>query len=189
MPQREWRSELRDSATVATKAAQTEFGAMLGQVPWDWFTTHTFKAEYVSRKAGDRSWYTWFDVVRNYAGADPGAYYFRVEEYQGRGTLHYHALVGGVAGLRRLTFKDWWEMDGFARVLPYDVEKYDPGRGANYYVGKYLAKEQGDIRFSHQLDRLLKTVNSGVQPRPADRGSAAAGASLKTVSIPERGDT
>jgi hypothetical protein len=153
MPQTEWRTELRDSAKVAAMDAQSEFGAMLGEVPWDWFTTHTFKADYVSRKAADRSWYTWFDAVRTTASYhELQPYYFRVEEYQDRGTLHYHALIGDVGELRRLLFKDAWEMDGFARVLPYD-----PGRGANFYVGKYLVKGQGDIRFSHRLDRMLKT--------------------------------
>jgi len=151
MSQTAWRQELRDNALAAARAAQSEFGAAIGEVPWDWFTTHTFKADYVSRKAADRSWYTWFDAVRTSAGSSREPYYFRCEEYQDRGTLHYHALVGGVGELSRLLLKDAWEMDGFARVLPYD-----PGRGANYYVGKYLTKGQGDIRFSHRLDRLLK---------------------------------
>ncbi|GAJ24908.1 unnamed protein product, partial [marine sediment metagenome] len=70
--------------------------------------------------------------------------------YQDRGTLHYHSLVGGVGDIRRLLFKDFWELHGFARV-----EKYEADRGANYYVGKYLTKEQADIRFSHNLKQEL----------------------------------
>ncbi|GAI44165.1 unnamed protein product, partial [marine sediment metagenome] len=44
----------------------------------------------------------------------------------------------------------FWELQGFARV-----EKYEPGKGANFYVGKYLTKDAGDIRFSHNLTKHL----------------------------------
>ena len=71
-------------------------------------------------------------------------------QYQDRGTLHFHALIGGVGDIRRLLFKDLWELFGFARV-----EKYEAGKGANFYVGKYLTKEGGDIRFSHNLKPYL----------------------------------
>ncbi|GAH95080.1 unnamed protein product, partial [marine sediment metagenome] len=42
---------------------------------------------------------------------------------------------------------------GFARV-----EAYEPNRGANFYVGKYLTKCDSDIRFSHNLTRHLTTL-------------------------------
>ena len=82
-------------------------------------------------------------------------FYFRVVEYQARGTLHYHALIGGVGDIRRLDFKDFWEHNGFARV-----EKYEAGKGANFYVGKYLTKDAGDIRFSHNLTRHLTQLET-----------------------------
>ncbi|GAJ09187.1 unnamed protein product, partial [marine sediment metagenome] len=74
----------------------------------------------------------------------------RVVEYQDRGTLHFHSLIGNCGDIRRLSFKDFWELHGFARV-----EAYDSARGANFYVGKYLTKEAGDIRFSHNLTQHL----------------------------------
>jgi hypothetical protein len=141
------------------KKAKRAFGEWLSEPSWEWYTTHTFKADYVSPKAADRKWYSWFNSVRigaKSAGISPSVYgsaapyYFRVAEYQNRGTLHYHALVGGVGDLKRLQFKDYWEMYGFARV-----EAYEPGKGANYYVGKYLTKTDGDIRFSHNLTPYL----------------------------------
>lgn len=141
------------------RRAKKEFGGWLSLPPWDWYTTHTFKAEYVSPKEADRYWYAWFNGARVSAkalGYTPSIYgatapfYFRVAEYQDRGTLHFHSLIGGVGDIRRLLFKDLWELHGFARV-----EKYDPGRGANFYVGKYLTKAAGDIRFSHNLEQHL----------------------------------
>jgi len=129
----------------------------------DRYTTHTFKADYVSPKEADRHWYSWFNSVRVCAkakGLTPSVYgpaapfYFRVAEYQDRGTLHFHALIGGVGDIRRLLFKDMWELNGFARV-----EKYEVGKGANFYVGKYLTKDNnnGDIRFSHNLTQYLQS--------------------------------
>jgi len=144
------------------RRARNEFGAWLSVPEWSWFTTHTFRAEYVSRKEADRSWYSWFNSLRVAAkakGLTPSCYgaaapfYFRVTEYQDRGTLHFHALIGGSGDIRRLLFKDLWELSGFARV-----EKYEPGKGANFYVGKYLTKDigsVGDIRFSHNLTQHL----------------------------------
>lgn len=145
------------------RRARKAFGEWLSLPEWNWYTTHTFKAEYVSPKQADRAWYSWFNGVRVSAkakGYTPSVYgsaapfYFRVAEYQDRGTLHFHALIGGVGDIRRLLFKDIWELFGFARV-----EAYDPDRGATSYVAKYLHKADGDIRFSHNLTRQLNTNN------------------------------
>lgn len=147
--------ELQDAGYVLARDAKAEFGDWLSLPAWDWYTTHTFKASFVSRKEADRHWYSWLNGLRISAkakGLTPSVYgseapfYFRVAEYQERGTLHYHALIGNVGDIRRLLFKDIWELHGFARV-----EKYEAGKGANFYVGKYLTKAGGDIRFSHNL--------------------------------------
>ncbi|MBA7703472.1 hypothetical protein ES703_112258 [subsurface metagenome] len=159
MPGISYKQEVLDAGQALARDARIEFGAWLSLPEWDWYTTHTFKVDYVSRKEADRHWYSWFNSLRMSAkarGLTPSVYgpvapfYFRVVEYQDRGTLHYHSLIGGVGDIRRLLFKDLWELNGFARV-----ERYEPGKGANYYVGKYLTKEGGDIRFSHNLRRHL----------------------------------
>ena len=152
---------LKENAMAMAKDARTAFGEFLSRPQWDWYTTHTFKAEYVSPKQSDRAWYSWFNSVRLAAKAkgltpslygDQAPFYFRVSEYQDRGTLHFHALIGNCGDIRRLTFKDFWELHGYARV-----EKYEVGKGANFYVGKYLTKSDdvGDIRFSHNLTKHL----------------------------------
>ncbi|GAH89893.1 unnamed protein product, partial [marine sediment metagenome] len=140
------------------------FGEWLSRPQWDWFTTHTFKAEFVSQEQSDRAWYSWFNGLRvsakalGYTGSlygEQAPFYFRVAEYQDRGTLHFHALIGGVGDIRRLLFKDMWELNGHARILPYQA-----GKGANFYVGKYLTKDASDIRFSHNLTRHLTQVET-----------------------------
>lgn len=148
------------------RRARNEFGGWLSRPEWEWFTTHTFKAEFVSPKQADKAWTAWLNTLclACRVRGNPRPFYFRVAEYQDRGTLHYHSLIGGVGDIRRLDFKDFWELHGFARV-----EAYDKNKGANFYVGKYLTKEDGDIRFSHNLKHhltyckqydILDTVNS-----------------------------
>jgi len=144
------------------KRSRKAFGEWLSIPRWDWYTTHTFKTDYVSPRQADKAWYSWFNSLRVSAkakGLTPSVYgeqapfYFRVIELQQRQVIHYHSLIGGVGDIRRLLFKDFWELNGFARV-----EKYEPGKGANFYVGKYLNKADGDIRFSHNLTRHLTSV-------------------------------
>ncbi len=151
----------RTSPQGLVRRSRRAFGEWLSLPPWDWYTTHTFRAEYVSPGQSEKAWYSWFNGLRVSAkalGYTPSLYgskapfYCRVVEYQDRGTLHFHALIGGVGDIRRLLFKDLWELNGFARV-----ERYDPQLGANYYVGKYLTKDAGDIRFSHNLTKHLTT--------------------------------
>lgn len=79
----------------------------------------------------------------------------RATEYQRRGVLHYHALLGGgVKGLRRLSWMDSWEEigGGFARIYPYDST-----RGGKVYVTKYAVKGgELDIFLPRHLEQLLR---------------------------------
>lgn len=148
--------ELRQNAREMAKLSQIAYGEMLGGIEWDWFTTLTFKADIVSERAGDRAWgFWWHNLVDDclLKGMER-PYYIRGAEYQDRGTLHFHSLIGGVGDTRRLLYKDIWEQYGYARIYKYLVN-----RGANYYLGKYITKGQGDIRLSKNLQRQLKANN------------------------------
>lgn len=134
------------------RRARIALGVWLSLPEWEWFTSHTFRAEYVSPKEADRHWQAWLNSLCQSCrirGLER-PFYFRVTELQNRGTLHYHSLIGGVGDIRRLMFKDFWELNGFARV-----EQYNPSLGACHYVGKYLTKTEGDMRFSHNLRQNL----------------------------------
>jgi len=138
----------RTNPSGLTRRSRMALGAWLSSGQWEWFTSHTFRAEYVSPKEADRHWQAWLNSLCQACrlrGLER-PFYFRVTELQDRGTLHFHSLIGGVGDIRRLMFKDFWELNGFARV-----ERYDSNLGACHYVGKYLTKTDGDIRFSHNL--------------------------------------
>ncbi|MBA7689866.1 hypothetical protein ES703_98385 [subsurface metagenome] len=147
-----YKKELEDNARVMARDARMAFGEFLSQPQWEWYVTQTFAGDFMSPKLGDKHYYAWLKSLELACKARdmPRPFYFRVTELQQREVIHYHSLIGGVGDIRRLSFKDFWELHGFARV-----EAYEPGRGANFYVGKYLTKDAGDIRFSHNLTRHL----------------------------------
>ena len=132
--------------------ADLELGVWLTErFTWDWYTTHTFKQEDISWGKADRAWQAWLNSLMLTCKVKGLArpHYVRATEYQehrGGKTIHYHALIGGLGDIRRLLFKDMWELFGFARVVAYD-----PQLGAGFYLGKYLTKSDSDIRFSHNL--------------------------------------
>ena len=61
----------------------------------------------------------------------------RGQEYQRRGVIHFHSLIGRIPeSVRRLDWMDSWDdLAGFARI-----EKYDSTKGARFYLGKYVLK-------------------------------------------------
>lgn len=156
------------------REANDAFGAWLSAAPFEWYTTHTFATDKINNYEGntlnilhskfnglnnplvstDKCWWSWWNTVKLAArvrDADASPFYFRVAEYQNRGTLHFHSLIGGVGDLYRMHFKKLWELYGFARV-----EKYIGDRGANFYVGKYLTKNNGSFIMSKNLAKTLK---------------------------------
>jgi hypothetical protein len=63
------------------------------------------------------------------------------------GRYHCHALVTGVAHLRRDT---WWE-EAFRRFGRTRIEPFDPERAAAFYTAKYAAKQLGGLHFGGTL--------------------------------------
>ncbi|MBA7701318.1 hypothetical protein ES703_110053 [subsurface metagenome] len=141
---------------IATKEliveARDAFGEWISIPAWQWFVSLTFAKGNISKWEADQHWQAWLNslVLTCKARGEPRPFYFRVSEFQKRGTVHYHVLIGGLGEIRRLLFKDLWEPFGFARIL-----KYEPGKGANYYCGKYLSKTDCEMRFSHNLKHHL----------------------------------
>ena len=119
------------------------YGEFINDWPWDWFGTFTFREAIHPESANkifnrythylNRSMYG----VRYTNRPNDGAIIVRGSEWQGRGVLHYHALIGRIAkGVRRFEWMEQWnKMAGFARIYPYN-----PNRGARYYLGKYVIK-------------------------------------------------
>ena len=119
------------------------WGAFLEGWHWSWFTTNTFRNDTHPEAAG-KTWNRWIHQlnrhifgVRYTKRLHDGVIWARGLEYQRRGVIHFHALIGRVpATVRRLDWMDVWDgLAGYARIEPYD-----PTRGARYYLGKYVLK-------------------------------------------------
>lgn len=143
----------RMRADSLAKRASDAFGEWLSGPEWQWYITLTFRAADVSLRAADGHWQSWLNslILTCKARGLERPFYFRVTEFQVRGAVHYHALIGGVGNIRRNLFKHLWEINGFAKI-----EKYEAGKGANYYVGKYLTKASCDFRVSCNLTKHLE---------------------------------
>jgi len=82
-----------------------------------------------------------------------GVYWVLASEYQQRGVLHFHALLGDVQDLnsraRRLSWMDEWE--GFGRPAGFArIEAVDSQDAVRAYVTKYVVKG-GQIDFGRSL--------------------------------------
>lgn len=118
------------------------WGTWLSGFRWDWYCTMTFRYQVHPEQAAKR-WARW--VRRLEKKTRQAVRWARALEYQKRGVIHYHALIYfgpqgvifGDPGPRRLTWMDRWQEigDGYARIV-----RYDPQRGAGFYLGKYVAK-------------------------------------------------
>lgn len=110
--------------------------------PFDWYLTLTFREE-VHPEQADRRYSRFVRQVneslfgRRFREKRQGIYHVRAIEYQRRGVLHFHSLMGGgVWKLRRLSYMDlWFAENGIARIEPYD-----PNLGAKGYLSKYVSK-------------------------------------------------
>ena len=124
---------------------------------WDWWFTGTFREPPVNAVGWTKIGWGYsgkaWDALVNELGLTKGMHdirWVRGREYQKwRGVPHFHALIGGVADLRRDEAWAWWfDKFGIARIEPYNREL-----GAGYYLCKYVTKELGDIQFSSGLTR------------------------------------
>lgn len=132
---------------------------------WDWFATLTFSPPdggslghtTVGWSLSDRRFRTFVEHLEDEAG--PGSvYWMRAREpHQFSAGTHFHALIGGVAQLRRTDAWRWWfERNGQARILPADA---DPDTGEVVgnrlavcrYVVKYCLKQNGEVVFSDTM--------------------------------------
>jgi hypothetical protein len=59
------------------------------------------------------------------------------------GRYHAHALVAGVAHLRR---DEWWE-EAFKRFGRTRISPFDPAHGGAFYAAKYASKQLGALHF------------------------------------------
>lgn len=118
------------------------WGEFLSRWAWDWFVTLTFREPVPSFRAY-RLFRKFVRDVEKAAGL-PIAWFLAFEYGPRGGRLHLHVLMLNVGHLHRLYWMDEWNRRaGYARILPFER-----GRGAAYYVAKYVAKALGEWEVS-----------------------------------------
>ena len=143
---------------LARTAAQA-MSHWLGQWPWDWWATLTFRYPVSGRRA-HRLWVNFLHALEHQVQGK--IHYVRVTQPQTqRGDVpHFHALLMGVKGEDPVVWKGRWEqMAGLA-----EIDIYDPHRGATYYLAKCATSDLGDITFSQGLQKAARRLSS---PSPA----------------------
>jgi hypothetical protein len=115
----------------ADRALQEAWGSWIETLArWEWYLTLTFR-EIVHPEAAGKCWRRF---IREVEDSKRAIQWVRALEYQRRGVIHFHALTAGMDLLSYNAVRGLWRW-GYSWIEPYE-----PGRGANYYLGKYLAK-------------------------------------------------
>ena len=145
---------------LAHRGLQDAWVELLLRFHVQWFCTMTFRNG-VGPESGNKQWRKWVNDLNCHVSGknwrrrgDPGVYWIRADEFQRRGALHYHALVGTAGDIndeaKRLHFKEvWFAMAGICRI-----EAIRDAELVRKYVSKYVTKG-GEIELS---DSLLQTV-------------------------------
>lgn len=114
----------------------------LNKYPWVWFVTLTFHEDLHPEQA-DKRYFRYVRAIneliygKRYFKKGLGIIHTKAIEYQKRGVIHFHCLMGfGVEKLNNFDCMDLWlkQGNGFARIYPYTKER------AEWYVSKYVAK-------------------------------------------------
>lgn len=141
------------------------FGDWLSQYAWTHWGTFTFRPHIPRSRPGlapprftpsqagppvDFAHREWLRYVRRLERSlHRRIWWFRGDEFGERlGRLHFHALIGGAMDYPSEVLAEFWGA-GFSSIV-----RYDPERGAAYYVTKYVVKGLADWDVSA---RLLRT--------------------------------
>ena len=109
---------------------------------WQYWFTGTFNPEksYRDTIKTKRAFERFLgDLRRNFNKKDI-EYFLAVERFRHGDFTHCHALLNGLDGLTYRQIGETWRK----RYGREQVEKYDEGKGANYYLTKYVTKDVCD---------------------------------------------
>jgi hypothetical protein len=113
---------------------------------WEWYGTFTFR-EAIHPESADKAYRIWYGLLNRAALGEHNTewswrlFSIRALEWQKRGVLHYHALIGGgVSDLHRVQWCKYWEQIDATRHGMARIYKFDSNGGAEQYCSKYVTK-------------------------------------------------
>jgi hypothetical protein len=127
---------------------------------WNWYGHFTFKGN-PHPETACKLWDVWIHRMnreiygqRYWKNKNKGVIWARATEYQRRGTVHFHALIGDIPDyVNRMRYIDMWHSrGGISRI-----ESYVAHRGAEYYMSKSTyAWKRGEVDLSDTLKKQLE---------------------------------
>lgn len=161
------------AVSLRTDSHAQAWREFIARFPMQWFCTFTFTEDVHPERAVKLFRLFIRRLNRSLYGShferkgQAGVFYVLGWEYQKRGVLHFHALLGDVEDLnaraRRLDFMDVWQgfgaPAGFARIEA--IESQDAVRD---YVTKYVTKG-GQIDLSGSLRSFAQQQALSTPPR------------------------
>lgn len=143
-----WDGSALMTEMIDRRQLQDTFGNWLSQYPWNFWATLTFRFKVEKTLNAKRYFHRWLSQVSKKYGVRP-SYFFAVEFFASGESNHIHSLL--YLPHNDLFHKNpyiepawrmWFERYGRARI-----EVYDPGKGARYYLAKYITKDIHDWDF------------------------------------------
>lgn len=114
--------EKKSKAPIGSDRSVQELGDWLGQFSWVWVAMLSFAYPDVSLKSAKKK----LEQFLQEHGND-GQFFWVMEMHKFTGEPHFHALLG-----RMEKEPPKWK-HGI-----YEIEKYDPQKGARFYIAKFL---------------------------------------------------
>lgn len=122
------------------RITRKELANFINNFAWEFFVTATYSID-LTPATGRKLWLGYLDKLEKRFQLPIPRIWF--QEFSQRGdTPHYHALIGRIGHIKnsaKIMWELWYEKlnYGAMQTLPYD-----PARGANEYLTKYVGKNQ-----------------------------------------------
>jgi hypothetical protein len=106
-------------------------------VNWEFYVTGTYRLENATKSiyTVKRRIFSMMNYFRDREGGKGVSYFIGIEKHR-TGMLHWHGLIGrGLNATKEEIFKFMFEKYGRSTVV-----EYEPGKGAEHYITKYIIK-------------------------------------------------
>jgi hypothetical protein len=122
------------------------YGEFLGEFPWEWYGTLTFRDK-VSPRMAFKLFNKWKVMLKKATGHRI-EYVLAIEPTPSRNaTPHLHFLLLGVGDEKEYEWEQqWYILGGLAKI-----QRYNPELSASYYLGHKLVSGTVDVVFSKGL--------------------------------------
>lgn len=124
---------------IQAQLLRDSLATWMNKFEWEFWMTGTFLPDQSYRDTikTKRAFERFIADLRKNFGKNSIEYFMAVERFRSGDFTHVHALLNGLQGLTYREIGETWRK----RFGREQIEGYDPLKGANYYLTKYVTKE------------------------------------------------